>query len=420
MKIPVHEATSLQLGATLPFVAGPKLPTRHLLIGRERSGDDFCYDPFALYQSGYLTNPNMVVMGQVGRGKSAFVKSFLFRNFALGRRIIVIDPKGEYGALAAQIGARRVVVAPNSPTPVNPLGDVGSHATDEERAQLVHRNLAVIAALALRRALRPEEEVALALALNRLLQGRRTVTLREVVESLRVPTLDDANSLHLGPAELAEIGAATAYSFQRLLGGQFGTLFHGDSARIAPFPHRSLVLDLSAFYRSDALSLVLVALLGSLEMQLRAEGGMTLLVVDEAWAVVDDPVTCGFLRSFFKLARSFGLANLLVVHRPSDLGVRRGGLGAADASIGEGLVADCESAVIYALARPEARRAQHLFGLSSRETELLAGLGRGVALWRVGESRFLVRHELSAVEAEIIDTDHAMRRSRNEANRAGP
>ena len=78
------------------------------------------------------------------------------------------------------------------------------------------------------------------------------------------------------------------------------------------------------------------------------------------------------------------------------------------------------AAVIYALARPEARRAQHLFGLSSRETELLAGLGRGVALWRVGESRFLVRHELSAVEAEIIDTDQAMRRSRDEANRAGP
>ena len=47
---------------------------------------------------GTVTNPNVTVLGQIGRGKSALVKTYLLRQAAFGRQVAVLDPKGEYGA----------------------------------------------------------------------------------------------------------------------------------------------------------------------------------------------------------------------------------------------------------------------------------------------------------------------------------
>ena len=54
----------------------------------------------------------MVVVGQIGRGKSAFVKTYLWRQAVFGRRAWVVDPKGEYGALARAWGVTPVALRP--------------------------------------------------------------------------------------------------------------------------------------------------------------------------------------------------------------------------------------------------------------------------------------------------------------------
>ena len=82
-----------------------------MLIGHDLLGGSFVYDPFELYAQGVVTNPNMIVFGQIGRGKSAFVKTYLWRQAVFGRRAWVVDPKGEYGALAAAWGVRPVAPA---------------------------------------------------------------------------------------------------------------------------------------------------------------------------------------------------------------------------------------------------------------------------------------------------------------------
>ena len=83
-----------------------------VLVGRDLLGATFHYDPFALYRAAILTNPNMVVIGQIGRGKSALVKTYLWRQAVFGRRAWVVDPKGEYGALAAPGESTPVALRP--------------------------------------------------------------------------------------------------------------------------------------------------------------------------------------------------------------------------------------------------------------------------------------------------------------------
>src|SRR6516165_4220782 len=68
-----------------------------------------------------VPNRNMVVFGQIGRGKSAFVKTFLWRQAVFGRRAWVVDPKGEYGDLADAWGVRPVALRPGGAIRLNPL-----------------------------------------------------------------------------------------------------------------------------------------------------------------------------------------------------------------------------------------------------------------------------------------------------------
>ena len=107
-----HRVTTAQLGAAYPFVSEGGLGGRGVLIGRDLLGGSFTYDPFELYASGALTNPNMVVIGQIGRGKSSFVKSYLWRQSLFGRRAWVVDPKGEYADLARAWGVEPVCLRP--------------------------------------------------------------------------------------------------------------------------------------------------------------------------------------------------------------------------------------------------------------------------------------------------------------------
>jgi hypothetical protein len=121
---PAHRATTVELRTLYPFVVPEDLGVDGCYIGREASGSLFCFDPWECYAKGKLTSPNMVVFGQIGRGKSAFVKSFVWRERCFGRHCWVLDPKGEYGALAAASGATPLRLGPGLGLRLNPL-DVG-------------------------------------------------------------------------------------------------------------------------------------------------------------------------------------------------------------------------------------------------------------------------------------------------------
>ena len=73
-----------------------------MFIGRDSSGGAFCFDPWVLYGDGALDDPNAIVLGKLGQGKSALVKTLLWRMLLFGRRAFVLDVKREYGPLCAR------------------------------------------------------------------------------------------------------------------------------------------------------------------------------------------------------------------------------------------------------------------------------------------------------------------------------
>ena len=81
---PGHRATTATFQAVYPFVAEGGLGGNGVYIGRDLYGGSFAYDPFALYEQRVLTNPNMLVIGEVGSGKSSLIKTYLLRQALFG------------------------------------------------------------------------------------------------------------------------------------------------------------------------------------------------------------------------------------------------------------------------------------------------------------------------------------------------
>jgi type IV secretory pathway VirB4 component len=386
-------------------------------------GGSFCFDPWDLYRRGVLTNPNLIVLGQVGRGKSTFVKTFLWRQAAFGRQAWVVDPKGEYSSLVEACGGSPWRLAPGGAVRLNPLdlppvsfppgGSVcRGDATAGVAVDAWRRRSGLagsLAASSLGRPLSPPERAALDLAVRAVAGRIAQPTLADLVATLLDPDPGLAATVRTDAAGLANDGRLVALELRRLVEGDLAGMFDGPTSPGLRLDAPVVALDLSAVFASSALALLMTCATGWLQAILAGPtGAQRLVVVDEAWAVLRDLATANWLQAMFKLARSLGVANVAVVHRLSDLRAA-GAAGSAQQRLAEGLLADTETRVVFGQSPAEAETSGRLLRLTNAERDLVARLPRGVALWKVGQRSFLVEHFVAPTEAAFVDTDAAMR-----------
>ncbi len=434
-RVPAHQVTTRHLGAAYPLLTEAGLGHKGVLVGRDMLGGSFVHDPFELYAAGLINSPNMIVFGQIGRGKSAFVKTYLWRQSVFGRRAWVVDPKGEYRALAAAWGTRPVALRPGGSVRLNPLdpgpngeeleggferaGGEADHlagpAGDDAWVRVRRRQAEVLASLAsacLGRQLLPRERAATDLALAATSLARGVPTLPQVVDALLEPSAESAASVRTGRPTLLEDGRDVALELRRLVHGDLRGMFDGATSPGLDLTGTLVVLDLSALYNSPALGVLMACatawLQATLARQASAAGaGHVFVVVDEAWAVLANLGVARWLQASWKLSRAYGVANIAVLHRVSDL-QSVGAAGSEQVGLASGLLADSETRVVYGQAPGEVTAARELLSLSETEADVVPQLRRGVALWKVGRRSFLVQHVVGRGERAIVDTDVAM------------
>jgi hypothetical protein len=421
-------ATTRHLCAAYPLVSEAGLGHEGVLIGRDILGGSFVYDPFVLYRQGVVTNPNAVVLGQIGRGKSSFVKSYLWRQAVFGRHAWVVDPKGEYGPLAEAWGVQPVALRPGGDVRLNPLDtdeETDGHPaptpattpaptpgddTRRRRRRVVLTSSLAVACLG--RDLMPREraavEAALAEATDRAHRTGMAPTLPQVVDALLDPGFEASLALRTSRADLLEDGRDVALELRRLVHGDLCGMFDGPTTPGLRLDGPLVVLDLSAVYHSPALGVLMACAAAWLQSAVRAQHrNRIIVVVDEAWAILSNLGVARWLQTSWKMSRANGVANMAVLHRLSDLR-SVGTVGSEQVSLAEGLLSDSETRVVYAQSPGEVALTAELLGLTTTEAELVTQLRRGTALWKVGRRSFLVEHRLASGEQWLTDTDQAM------------
>jgi type IV secretory pathway VirB4 component len=381
-----HWASSADLSALkLPaHDAGTGLAGREL--GVAQRGSAFVFDPFDAYAVGLVSNPNMIVAGSIGAGKSTVVKMVIDRALERGRRVVVIDPKGEYELLARSHGVTAMALGRD--------GWCDPFAPNDRESRDLLRALIASAQGA---SLKSDQHYALDQAWGAMPSPRPTRVLRALFEPIR----HHLTSLESTPER------SIALTLYRFIHGDLAGLFDGDGEPMT-FTGGLVVLDLSAQWASSSFAVAALSAVAAAQQVVATTEGLGYLVLDEAWALMSDSSALRWLRGSWKLARAKGLSHVLVLHRWTDVAAV-GDVGSAHRERAQGLLRECETAWLFRQPPDEAREMAVALGLHAREERYLAALPKGAALVRYGAHRSIVRFRPDARDVAFIDTDGAMR-----------
>ncbi|GAB3546557.1 ATP-binding protein [Arthrobacter tumbae] len=404
--LPRHQDTSATLAGAYPFVAEGGLGADGVFVGQDLySGGSFVYDPWVLYARGIITAPNVVLAGIVGSGKSSLAKSLYTRSLPFGRRVYVPgDPKGEHTRVAEAVGGRAIVLGHGLNTRLNPL-DEGHRPSGLSDAQwsttVASRRRDLIGALAetvLARGLTPLEHTAIDLALTETVRENTVPILPMVVDRILRPN-DEADG------RLAEDGRLVGHALRRLVAGDLAGLFDGPST-VAFDPSLPMIsLDLSRVTENSTLMSVLMTCSSAwMESALLDPAGRQRWVIyDEAWRLMSHPALLRRMDAHWRLARHYGIANMLIFHKLSDLD-NVGDAGSAMRSLANSLLANAETRIVYRQESDQLGPTAQALGLTGTEQKLLPSLGVGQGLWRIKDRAFVTQHQLHPAELELFDT----------------
>jgi hypothetical protein len=331
--------------------------------------------------------------------------TYIWRQMLFGRTAWIIDPKGEYERLAAFCGVEPIRFRSGGGLRLNPLDPAISGD-----AQLAL--LRSISGVMLGRNLRPEEDACLERAHHEAVveaDNRHTQpTVPQVVNRLLDPSDATAHELRTSIARLAEDGRQLALALRRMGSGDLRGMFDGPTSRDFDLSGRLVVFNLREV-KDEARPILMACTAAWLQGSwARNDGVRRIVVLDEAWVVLRHLAIARWLRESWKLARQYGVQNIAVMHRLSDL-TAAGDAGSEQVQLAKGLLEDSETRVIYRQSPGEVEQARELLGLTQTECDQIPMLERGEALWRVGRRSFIVQHRIeAAIEREIVNTDANM------------
>ncbi|WP_431711448.1 conjugal transfer protein TraC [Glutamicibacter uratoxydans] len=402
-----------------PWVAGPSLGLRGPYIGDDMyGGGAFCLDPWDLYKRGIIRGMSMIVLGSVGMGKSSCVKSFAARHVLHGRKLAVLsDRKGEWTPVVRWLGGSTIKVAPGGVQRINPL-DAGNRPSvnsegrllsDEEWCHMVRdRRLGLLEALGAilkGRAMDSEEKRGLSLALDHVVDLRGDdAVLPDIVAFLLQPPASLTGTLRSAAESLGN-------AFTRCTDGRLRGMFDGPSNVEFDQELSAVSVDTSSFGgTSGEVRAIVNACVGSWveAMITNPDNGQRICVYEEGWDNISSDADLQRMVDAWKLARHYGIFNILVLHKLTDLDMA-GDSGSAMYAKAKSLLGDAPYKVVYQQPAVEDPMLRDGLGLSDREIRTIHTLPMGTGLWMVGETdRYKVRNRLTREEMPIFDTNTRM------------
>ena len=435
-RIPTFRGSTAQVQGLYPWLYGASLPPVGAYIGVDTlSGGAFSCHPLEWLHRGLITNPNIIVTGIPGAGKSATIKAIGHRLMAYGVRMFIPgDLKNEYAPLARALGVAPVELGPGLPARLNPLdaGPLGRNLpADEhrlrERLDEVHRRritlLASLLVVRLGRELTPTEEAAISLAIHHAAGGgaRRhqlqDPTIPQVWALLRDPLPEMAHDMRIrgdDPAELREMIRPASDALGNMVQGSLSGLFDGPTTVRMDFDAPIQTVDLSRLDgRGDdtvAMTLACVSSWGQAAID-EPDGPVRLVVRDELWRSMRIPAMIRKIDSDLRLSRAHGTIQILATHRLADFEAV-GPEGSAEVAIARNLIASCDVRICLHQDTEPLAMTRDAIGLTDTECAHIgswSGEQVGRAIWKIGRrASHVVQTILHPVERRLFYTNERM------------
>lgn len=364
---------------TFPFVSSELVQQSGILYGVNKSNNSLVIiDRFS------LNNSNSIIFAQSGSGKSYTAKVEILRQLLQGTKVIVIDPEREYQQVSHSVNGTYIRMAPTSEQKINPFDVPKDSADITEHIQ----DLTTIISL-LVGGLRIEEKAVVDKALVQTyktcgwqIQGKQTKQKR------KVPLLQDFYAVLKkgGEKDLTQ-------RLRPFVKGSLSQVFNAQTN--INLDNRLVIFDIKQV--PQTLRPVMMMIIANfVDIQVKHMPQKRILVIDEAWLLLQEHESARFIASLVRRARKYYLGVTLITQQANDFLQQEYGRAIASQSALRILMRQ-DTTTIQTVAKA--------FQLSEYEQQFLLTCNRGEALMLADQQHVAVRIVASEKEHPLLTTD---------------
>ncbi len=386
------------LATTFPFTSSDLTSDEGIMYGINRhNGSLIVFDRFS------LENANSVVFAKSGAGKSYLIKLEALRLLVFGAEIMIIDPEEEYRALCNAVGGNYISFSANSPSRVNPF-DLSGIATEGEN-ELGQKILSLHTLFKLMLGtLNPTEEAILDRALIETYRIKGIDTDPETQRTKEPPVMEDLYKVLVGAVEPE--AKTMAERLEKYIRGSLTGIFDRQStinldSKMTVFSTRNLedLLKPIAYY----------IILDFVWTRIKKDLKKRVLIVEEAWSLLQDDDSARFLYSVAKRARKYYLGLTTVSQDVQDF---------LKSDFGKAIVTNSSIQILLKQHPAAIDAVAETFYLSEGEKRLLLAADLGEGLFFAGSNHVSIKVKASEEENRLITTNpEEILRMRNEAQK---
>lgn len=372
------------LSSIFPFVSFDLSSEKGILFGiNQHNASLILFDRFS------LPNYNSVTFATSGAGKSYTMKLEVLRSLMIGTDVIVIDPEREFERLAQATGGSFFNVSLNSTYHINPF-DLPPVGEDENSSDVLRSTVINLIGFfrVLLDGLSQEEKSIIDRAINET-YALKDITPTSNFENIEPPLMSDFVLV------LSGIDGGEALSerlSQYTIGSWSG--FVNQPTNIAM--NRNFVVfsirDMENELKPAAMYIITRYIWNNVRKNIKKR----LLVVDEAWIMMQSEDTASFLFGLVKRGRKYYLGVGTITQDVGDF---------LNSSFGRPILNNSSLVLLLRQSATSIDLIQEIFNLTENEKFLLLEAGVGEGLFIAGLKRVAIKIIASFTEDKIITSD---------------
>src|SRR3990167_5386138 len=372
------------LATTFPFISSTLTSNSGVMYGiNKHNGSLVIFDRFS------QENANSVIFAKSGAGKSYLVKLEALRSLMFGTEVIVIDPEEEYKNLCEAIGGEYISFSFDSPAKINPFDLSGVYEEEENELGLKVLSLHGFFRTVMG-ALTPTEDAVLDRALVAAYKAKG-ITPDPATQSKEPPLMEDLYKALLGMEEEAARGLADR--LEKFVKGSLIGIFNEQSNidirnTFTVFSVKNLEEEL----RPIAMHLILDFIWTRIKNDIKKR----LLIVDEAWYMIQHPDSAQFMYSIAKRARKYYLGLTTISQDVEDM---------LSTDYGKAIVTNSSIQILLKQSTAAIDQLAEVFYLTEGEKHLLMSSDVGEGIFFAGPNHVAIRVIASAEEHQLVTTN---------------
>lgn len=373
------------VASSFPFISSELTSDSGILYGINRHNNSLIlFDRFS------LQNANSVVFATSGAGKSYTIKLEVLRSLMMGTEVIIIDPENEYKHLSEAVGGTYINISLASENKINPF-DLPRSVLGESKAEDIIRS-GVITVKGLVRLmlgeLTHEDDSIIDRALLET-YAKKDITPDCDLAKVEAPIMQDLEDILEG----MEGGASLALRLKKYTQGTFAGLFNGPTNvkmdnQLVCFSVRDL--------EDELRPMAIYTIINYIWNVVRSELKKRILVIDEAWWLMQHEDSAKFIYALVKRCRKYYLGVTTITQDVNDFLI---------SAYGQAIVNNSALQLLLKQSPAAIDLVQKTFVLTQGEKYLLLECGVGEGIFFAGSKHVAIKVVASYTEDQLITSD---------------